>query len=237
MAIMDSATLLQQFKDYLNRPNTDDAFPPEKIYRLLSQAQRQVYSDITAVFPRMLMGAPHAMETTDGGLTYQSTLDDADGTPIYPFGHAEVYMRSTYDTRELFGSTYGARDGDVVFEGNKLRLPQARPGTFTGTLYLRCVQMPVDISASAQPSLQPPFLRDLIVYRALVLAAKVGAERDEKPWEEMYQTAWSGNGAMGSVGYLGLLSTQYRASNDGALKGIAWWRHWLAQGGGVGALA
>lgn len=230
MAIMDSATLLQQFKDYLNRPSTDDAFPDAKIYRLLSQAQRQVYSDIAALFPRMLMGAPHAMETTDGGLTYHSTIDDADGTPIYPFGHAEVYVRvGGYDGQELYGASYGSGWGDVVFEGNRVRIPQAWARTFPGTLYLRCVQMPVDISASSEPSLQPPFLRDLIVYRALVLAAKVGAERDERPWEEMYQTAWKG--ADGRAGYLTLLDTQYSRSHDAALEGVRWWRWYVSQGG------
>ncbi len=235
MALWDSATLLQHFRDQFKRPSTDAAWPDATVYRFLSRAQQQVYADITAIFPRLLMGAPHAMETTDGGYTYHSTVDDTDGNPIYPFGAAEVYVRSgDYDTRELYGSTYGRYDGDVVFEGNKVRIPQHRVGSFSGTLYLRCVQMPESISASSEPTLQPPFLRELILYRALVLAANAGAQRDPAPYEELYKSAWSGNGATGSTGYLGLLTKQYSRQYDGAMAGVAWWRYWLSHGGTVG---
>lgn len=235
MAIWGSAELLEHFRDQFKRPATDSAWEADRVYRFLSRAQQQVYSDITAIFPRLLMSAPHLMETTDSGLTYQSTLDDADGNPIYPFGHAEVYASTGgYLSRELYGSTYGGYDGDVVFEGNKVRIPQARTGNFPGPLYLRCVVPPVDITASVAPSLQPPFLRELILYRGLVLAANAGAQRDPKPYEDLYARAWAG--ATGQGGYLALLGTQYSRQHDGAMRGVAWWRWWMANGGSVAAV-
>lgn len=234
MALWDSATCLQHFRDQFKRPSTDAAWEDAVVYRFLSRAQQQVMSEIIALFPRLLMGAPHAMETTDNGLTYHSTVDDRDGNPIYPFGHAEVYAESGGDlTRELYGSTYGGYEGDVVFEGNRVRIPQRKTSTFTGTLYLRCVQMPDDIDASTAPILQPPFLRELIVYRALVLAANAGAQRDPRPYEDLYQTAW--RGPNGTGGYLTLLATQYARSQDSALAGITWWRWWVGGGGRLAA--
>lgn len=230
MALWDSATLLQHFRDQFKRPSTDAAWPDATVYRFLSRAQQQVYADITAIFPRLLMGAPHAMETTDGGLTYHSTVTDSAGNPIYPFGHAEVYAESGgVLTRELYGSTYGGYNGDVVFEGNTVRIPQKKTETFSGTLYLRCVQMPEEISAAREPILQPPFLRELIVYRALVLAANAGGQRDPAPYEDLYRTAWMG--PTGAGGYLVLLATQYSKGHDGALAGVAWWRWWVATAG------
>lgn len=232
MTLWASADLLTAFRDQFKRPTTDSGWEDAVVYRLLSRAQQQVMSEVTALFPRLLMGAPHAMETTDGGLTYHSTVDDSAGNPIYPFGHAEVYAESGgFLTRELYGSTYGGYNGDVVFEGNKVRIPQKKTETFSGTLYLRCVQMPETISASSEPILQPPFLRELIVYRALVMAANAGGQRDPAPYEELYRTAWMG--PTGAGGYLVLLATQYSKSHDGALAGVQWWRWWCATAGGM----
>ena len=74
MALWDSATLLQHFRDQFKRPSTDAAWPDATVYRFLSRAQQQVYADITAGFPRLLMGAPRPISATDSGLTYVSTV-------------------------------------------------------------------------------------------------------------------------------------------------------------------
>lgn len=230
MALWGSAELLEHFRDQFKRPTTDAAWSEARVYRFLSRAQSQVMADIAARFPRLLMGAPHAMETTDSGFTYHSTVYDSDGNPIYPFGHAEVYVRvGGYDGQELYGASYGSGWGDLVFEGNRVRLPQRYARDFAGTLYLRCVQMPESITANTDPILQPPFLRELILYRALVLAANAGGQRDAAPYEELYQSAWLGPDKRG--GYMTLLATQYSRSHDAALEGVRWWRWYISQGG------
>lgn len=234
---MNSAAMLQMFKDRFKRPATDAAWPDATIYRYLSVAQQQEYGALGALFPRLLMSAPHEWTSADGGLTYRSTRLDSDGDPIVPFGHAEAYVRSGtgYDQGELWGSTYSGGTGDVVFEGSTLRLPQRYARTFSGTVWVRCVEMPADIAADAEPSLSPKWLRSLVVYRALADAAASGGQRDEKPYLDMYARAWLGMD--GTSGFLAQLATQYARSHDGALQGSHWWRQYWAAGGVIGVQA
>ncbi len=234
MTLYSSADCLQFWKDQFKRPETDDAFSDALIYRTLSRAQSQVVGDIAAVFPRLMMGAPHQWTSADGGLTYQSTILDSAGNPIYPFGHAEVFVRSGsgYDNNPLYGSTYDG-EGDIVFEGNTFRIPQRWARSFSGTLWVRCVQIPDVISASSEPTLQPPFLRELIVLRALIIAANMGGQRDPAPYETLYKQAWSG--VDGTSGFCAMLTTQYARMYDGANQGIGYWRRLVAQGGLVGS--
>lgn len=232
MTWLTSADLLEMFRDQTKRPTTDAAWSDARVYRYLSRGQVAVYADLMAAFPRLLMGAPHLMETTDAGLTYHSTVDDSNGTPIYPFGHAEVYVAPNgVLSRELYGTSYGSNDGGVVFEGNRVRLPRGDANPYTDSVYLRCVQMPEAISASTEPSLQPPFLRELIVWKAGELFALSGGRMDPTPYREGYASVWRGNGQLGSTGFLGMLTTQYRRSNDAALVGVKWWRAWMAASG------
>lgn len=224
------------FRDQFKRPDTDDAWPEAKVYRFLARAQHEEVAALAALFPRLNMGAPHQWTSADGGLTYQSTILDTDGRPITPFGHAEAYVRSAggYDGQELFGSTYTGT-GDVVFEGNTLRLPQRYARTFSGaTVWVRCIVMPETLDASTEPALQPYWLRPLIVYRALIMAAQAGGQRDPKPYQDLYTQAW--RGVDGTTGFLATLTTQYARSHDGALEGVRWWRAMVREGGLVGAV-
>jgi len=224
MALYDSAALLDRLKFYLMRPTSDESYTDAQLYMLLSDAQVQVVNEIAAKFPRSLMAAPTLMTSADNGQTFTvSTLDD-DGDAVHPFGHAEVYARA--NGREVYGSTYGGREGDVVFEGSKIRIPGARRGTFTSGPYIRYVAPCPVISASSAPVLQPKDARILIVYRALVLAQSRGGLRTTEWAEELYKKAWQGDPKAGDVGFQGRYATQYAQQNTPSMTGIQWWRHW-----------
>lgn len=227
MALYDSADLLSRFRRYADRPTSDEDLSDADVYAYLTDAQIPVVGEIAALFPRLLMGAPALMSTSDNGATY-TVGTDSEGAAIYPFGHAEVYAQAA-NGAELYGSTYGAYNGDFVFEGAKLRVPAGNTRSFSSGPYIRYVALPLTISASTEPTLQPKQIRQLVLYRGLVLWANTGGHRDPRPFEEMYQTAWLGPDRRG--GLLALLTTQYRQSAQAAMAGIEWWRWWRAQGG------
>lgn len=225
MTLFASADLLSDFKYLRGRPTTDEESTDAQIYRLLTLAQQHVASEVTSKFPRFVVGAPALMVTTDSGATYHINATDEDSQQVYPFGHAEVYASST--AGELFASTYANREGDVVFEGNKIRIPGGQTRTFTSGPYIRYAAVPGTLSASSEPTL-PAIVRPLIVYRALVLWGNRGGERDVAPYEEMYQAAWMGaNPRNGDVGIQGLLATQYAQSATAATAALQWWRTWV----------
>ena len=226
--LYDSADCLAKFLRYADRPSTDEGLLAADVYAYLTDAQITVAGEISALFPRLLMTAPTLMTTADSGLTY-TVGTDSEGVTIYPFGHAEVYAQST-NGAEMYGSTYSAYNGDFVFEGAKLRVPAGNTKTFSAGPYIRYVALPpAELSASVEPTLQPKQLRQLMVYRALVLWANTGGHRDPKPFEDMYQTAWLGPTRTG--GLLAMLSTQYRQSAQAAQAGVDWWRFWKMGGG------
>lgn len=229
MTLYASADLLSDFKFFANRTANDSALTDAQIYRLMTLAQQQVAANLMAVFPRMMMTAPSLMTTTDGGYTYQINATDEDGDAVTPFGHAEVYGRLP-NGGELYGASYGGGWGDVVFEGNKIRIPGMETRSYSAGPYIRYNAMPGTLSASSPPTLKPANARQLIVYRALELWAQRGGTRDPRPYQEMYATAWRGTGG-GDHGILGQLHTQYKGMNDAALEGVYWWRNWVANGG------
>jgi hypothetical protein len=236
MSLFGSADLLSDFKFMANRSANDASLDDAQIYRLLTLGQQAVVSDVAAVFPRVMMGAPVAMTTVDGGTTWQLPGLDDDGEVITPFGHAEVYATSP-NGAELYGSSYAGWSGDFVFEGRFLRVPAGQTRQFTNGPYMRYVAMPGHLNAATAPTLSPPNLRPLIVYRALEMWANRGGTRDPRPYQELYAQAWSGKGLPGSAGLLGLLHTQYRNGYDAAMQGVGWWRAYVAAGGSGGVMA
>lgn len=224
MALMDAPTLLSDLRFYLMRPEVDESYSDAQLYRLLSQAQVMVVNEVAARWPRALMEAPTLLTTADNGVTYTVDALDADGDPVHPFGHAEVYGR--LGGRELYGSTYAGREGDVVFEGGKIRFPGIRGRTFTAGPYIRYVKPCPVIDANTEPVLQPKDARILIVYRALVLAQSRGGLRTTDWAEELYEKAWGGNPKTGEVGFMGRYATQYAQQNTPSMTGAQWWRSW-----------
>lgn len=232
MTLFASADLLSDFKYMRDRPSTDEESTDAEVYRLLTLAQRSVVMEIAALFPRMLMTAPTLMTTADSGVTYTISGTDEDSQTVTPIGHAEVYATDP-SGRQLFGSTYSGRDGDLVFEGSKLRSPTGSPITYSSGPYIRYVAPTGTLNASNEPSI-PPLLRPLIVPTALITWANRGGKRDDRPYRDVYDDIWLGKNRQ--AGLLATLTTQYSRSTDAALAGIKWWRFWIAGGGreGVG---
>lgn len=129
------------------------------IYARLSHAQQYVYGMVYATDPRVLYGAPTAMTTADGGLTYTFGTD-GQGYDLFPMGDAQIY------TSLNAIPSYPWRPGiDYLDEGTKIRMPNGVP--YTGTLYWRGVTAPAAISAATQPSLNPAQARILITIEAV----------------------------------------------------------------------
>lgn len=216
MAAWDSADLLAKLKLYLRRPDSDESLTETQGYELLTIAHAQEVSWIAARWPRLLMGAPIAMTTSDNGLTWD--VKDAGGNIVAPLGHAEVYATSGA-TRELFASTYGGNDGDVVFEGTRIRMPRSVGKSWVSGPYARFVTSPTALDASTQPVIVPAPARILIVYRACIEFCALGGLRDPAPFEERHRQArdeWAA-----------ALATQYKAQNGTAVTGVYWWRQWV----------
>lgn len=226
MTLLSSTDLLSDFRFFSGRPAVDGETSDAEVYRLLTLAQQQVATEVTALYPRLVVGAPVQMVTTDSGLTYHINAVDEDNLAVVPFGHAEVFVSATGG--ELFGSTYAGREGDVVFEGDHIRIPGGVTRTFTAGPYIRYGSIPGTLNAATAPTL-PAVCRPLITYRALVLWSNRGGMRDPRAFEDMYQQAWLGaNPSAGDVGVRGLLATQYAQGFAAAAAAQAWWRSWLA---------
>jgi hypothetical protein len=222
MALYDTADLVAKFRRLADRPEDDEDLQDTDIYAYLTDAQIPEMEAIAARFPNVLMGAPVLMTSSDGGYTYTFGTD-SEGSEIYPIGHCEVFAK--LDGRELYGSTFGAYNGDVVFEGSRVRIPAGQTKSFDSGPYARYVSLPLTISASAEPTLQPKQHRNLILYRALIMWANTGGHRDPRPYEQLYDRAWTA--------VVEALTTQYRQKNYASLAGIAYWRAWMANGGHI----
>lgn len=216
MAAWDSADLLSKFKLYLRRPASDESLTDAQAYELLSIAQAHEVAWIAARWPRLLMGAPIAMTTADAGLTWD--VKDAGGNIVAPLGHAEVYA-SSGATRELFASTYGGNDGDVVFEGTRIRLPQGVAKEWVTGPYCRFVTSPTALDAVTESVIVPAPARMLVVYRACIEYCALGGLRDPAPFEERHAAARSE--------WTTAWATQYSAQYGTAVTGVYWWRQWV----------
>lgn len=180
--------LLDLMKFNLGRGNggvmvADELFGDTRLYFLLSQAQTQVYGDLMPIAPWVFVSIPWKMETTDGGITYD--------IPGWMFGHTEIYANLN-GSRPMYASSYGALGcpDEFVFEGSRIRMAGNRPRTFADGPYVRYCGMPADISASRDPDMMPFEARELILWKALELAANVPqAMMDSQPWKTLYDTS------------------------------------------------
>lgn len=228
MTIYDNAWCLQMFRDLNGRPTVDLALPDAKVYRLLSEANRQLFGEMNAIFPRINMSTPLSCITTDGR-NYKVDFLAGDGSPFFPTGHAEVYLADSggFLTTMLSESQFAPATGDIVFNSYGFSIPENRQTRFaTGSVYIRCTGMVDEMTSSGNPGIKPPWIRSLIVFRALELWANTGGQQDPRPYKEMYDRAWRGTD--GNGGFLANLTTRYRNSTEGSLSGVKWWRAWAA---------
>lgn len=182
----DSSELMAKFLFNLGRGNGgqmtyDELFTEPRSWELLADGQEGVYTDHAPRASHVFVGVPTLLTSSDGGVTYPLAE--------WPMGHMEVYAVES-GGRELRGSSYGDLSGGFVFEGNKLRMPGNRPRTFASGPYARYSGYPQRLSASQEPTLMPYPARELILYKALVLAADVpGSGLDPAKWVQRYAEA------------------------------------------------
>jgi hypothetical protein len=168
-------------------------------YLLLELAQSYWTGVFAVHFPYLMMSAPTALTTADGGLTY--TFPGG----IYPLA-VELYD-ATGPATLLRPGAYFDSSADIVWEGNQIRFPQNQ-GNFGINPVARYVAPPGVLDASTPPTLMPPHARMLLVYRAVGQWAAQGGMRDPGGYFGLEQRAWLGNPATGDVGLLGTLKLQ-----------------------------
>lgn len=183
--LWSSPDLLRRVKQYARRPVTDTSVTDEMWYDFMTEAQVEVFSDLFTRFPAMQYSAPYLLTTSDEGYTYDFGVD-ADGDPIYPMGHAEVFpdLRSIPDSPLIYGDDY-------ELEGYVLRIPGNRSRTFADGPYARFVSRPdTAISDEANPILYPKEARMLLVWKALESwASRPGSGADPTYYAVHYQQA------------------------------------------------
>jgi len=221
MSDWDSADILQRCKDTAQEPTQGDVTSDAQWYQLLSNAQQKVTRLFASHVPHVLMTAPAAMSTADGGATY--TFPNSD----WPLGEAEI--RVGRSGRILIPGADFSPHADFVFEGNRIRMPNGRTQTFADTLYTRYVRQPVSISASVEPTLQPEPARILLVYDAVAEWARQGGLRDPSPFLQLFQhTCWGDPMNPGDTGIIGSLKGQMfgQGSDPAYALGTSrfWWR-------------
>ncbi len=219
MATWNNAGLLERFFMYLGRGNggtfgPDELWTEARALSWLADAQEQVYTVLASRgAAHALVNAPVQLTTADGGVTY--TFPDG----AYPFGMVELYAQES-NGRPLVVSLFNdtQRDGFVI-EGDRIRMAGGRAQTFANGPYARYVGMAPRISATQEVLLKPDSARELILYRALVLAAEVSnGELDPAPWERKYADA--------ETRWLTTFATQYAMQTQSAIDntGRAWWQ-------------
>jgi hypothetical protein len=209
----DSADLLDRFQLSLGRGTggnmeADELWTDARAYRVLADAQEAVYTDLAPRVPGAFMSAPAQLTSSDGGVTYTFAS--------YPFGHVEVYAQEL-GGRVLTASTYDDPTGDFVIQGQTIRTPGNRARTYASGPWARYVSMPVRISASEEPSVQPESARELILWKALDMATDVAmGAMDPTPWRERYADA--------RMRWLITWQTQYATQTQpGRGRGPSWW--------------
>ena len=183
-----SAELRERFLTYLGRGvggvmDADELWTDARVYLWLSDAQEQVFADMAPIAPHAFVGAPVQLTTTDGGQTYTF------GSTVYPFGHVEVYAQET-GGRLLYATTYGNSAGDFVIEGATIRTPGNRTRSYQTGPWARFTQFPARLSSTVQPTLTPPPARELVLWKALEMAAEVSnGSMDPTPWAQKFAEA------------------------------------------------
>jgi hypothetical protein len=221
--LYSSADLLQRYIDMAQRPTTESASADFRAlaFRLMTEAQSEWITHFAAIVPDVVRSSPLKMESTDGGYTYE--FRDSLGNGVFPIGHVEIRASRTGPVLTPCSDT--AVMGDYVPEGYRIRIPNGQMRTFTEGPYARAVLPPGPITEDVEPTLQPPFARVLIVYRALSKWARRGGMRDPQPFLDMENEAWYGNPNAGVTGILGALRTQHAyAGMAMPTDPAAWWR-------------
>lgn len=217
MSAWDTADLVARVKRYINRPTNDELVTDALIYALLTEAQSEELADLASLAPTSQMGAPVALTSSDGGVTYTFGTDAA-GHAIFPLA-CEVYAE--VNGREMRACSWNSW-GDFVIEGDKIRMPGNTPQTFTAGPYARFVRADGVIDGSTEPILKPANYRIVLVWSALIKFAAIGGLRDPSPWEENYRAS--------KLKLLTAVRTQFADSAGVATEGLTTPNWWVSYG-------
>ena len=221
MAAFDSADLLARAIRLAARPASDQSMATADWYAFLTEAQVYWTNMFAVHCPHVLMSAPVLLTSADGGFTYTFP------SSTYPL-HIELYDSNSPGGRPLREGAYWDTSADFANEGVQIRIPMGDTQTWSGGPYLRYIAAPSTLDGSTAPTLQPPYARILLVYRAVALWASRGGFRDPTPFYALEQSVWLGNPAKGDVGLMGALkmqnplwgSTAIQQSPAGILEGV-----------------
>ena len=182
MALWDRSDCLARCKRVALRPANDTQMADADWYALLTEAQAHYQPVFAAHFPSYYWSAPTQMTSADGGATYTFS---GSITPL----KVEIYDSPTGNL--LRPSAYWDGSGGYVWEGSRIRFPEANTVTFpSGAPYARTISPPGIIDASTDPTLLPDFARVLLVYRAVAEWAVRGGLRDATPFQQLEQRTW-----------------------------------------------
>ena len=214
MAYLDSADLLARAKRLAQRPATDEDMADADWYAFLTEAQDYWVRSIAQHDPKVLCGAPVALTTGDGGLTYtfasvpvavEEITDGNGGQPVSLGPYWDVATDFTWEGDDTLRSCRGV----------------AR--TFTNGLYARYVAAPGTVDGATQPTI-PTMFRLLLVPRACVLYARRGGYRDPEPYLAEERRLWLGDG-MTDLGIMGALKKRaWMQSSSGHAGRVPFWR-------------
>lgn len=218
MATWDSADLLSRVQKLTDSPTLDNSMTTAQWYTLLANAQQRVTRLLSSHVPDVLVGAPVALTSADGGYTYTFPSNDT------PLGLTE--LRHGRGGAVLSPGADFSDYADYVWEGDLIRMPNGRTRTFPNGLYARYSVMPTDLDGSTAPTLQPPWARILVVYGAAEDWATI-FQRDPSPYARLYQREAFGDPmSAGEVGIIGALKSAVlgRGSDAGNNGNSYWWR-------------
>lgn len=216
-----SADLLSRFNLLAGRPTSDSITDATK-YQYIADGEQYTIGRISSIAPKVLYGAPAALTTTDGGLTF-SFGTDGNGYALFPMGRARIYP--SLSAIPGYAWTPGV---DYLDQGTTIRMPNNTP--YTGTLYWYGITPTQQISASVQPVLMPPEIRMLDVLYAVKNFAESGvrnaelADRMALRYEVEFGTAMTMlRKHFSSGGGLGRLLMPWGVGEYGPGWSGAWW--------------
>lgn len=206
MSDYDSADLLRRAKKLARRPDDDSSIDDTDWYDWLTVGDAEVKTAIVTLAPDAQYGPPVLLTTSDGGATFGFGVD-ADGDPIFPIGHSEIYTSKKQIPDEPLEPAV-----DFMIEGTKIRIPNDRTRAFPdGAPYARFVMTPTRIDDTHPPTLQPKTARIATVYAALEQwASRPGSGADPAYWSKkkadaiaaavrVYRTQYNMQAAIGNA--------------------------------------
>lgn len=178
-----SSDILATFNRLAGRPATDPISDADK-YQRLAQAQDEIVLDQVGLCGKVLYSAPTAMTLAAGSLTATFGVD-GNGYALFLL---DGYVYPSLNAIPQFPWNPGV---DYLDEGTTIRSLNQVP--FSVTPYYYGVVSPQYMSASVQPVLQPPQVRNLIAVKAAANFLQEGGRNAEQAatLQARYDREWA----------------------------------------------